>query len=65
MRGFLHEDTGGATTEGWSFVGQAGRTSINDVKRGLAMLPQEKVLGLVLNRDPHAVMTDYYRYKNK
>ena len=47
------------------FVVQAGRTSLQDVNRAIKMLPQEKVLGLVLNRDPHAVMTDYYRYKNK
>jgi non-specific protein-tyrosine kinase len=47
------------------FVVQAGRTSLQDVNRAIKMLPQEKVLGLVLNRDPHAVMTDYYRYKYK
>ena len=44
------------------FVVQAGRTSLPDVKRAINMLPQEKVLGMVLNRDPHAVMTDYYKY---
>ena len=46
------------------FVVQAGRTSLQDVKRAIKMLPQEKVLGLVLNRDPHAVLTDYYKYYN-
>jgi non-specific protein-tyrosine kinase len=44
------------------FIVQAGRTSLQDVNRAINMLPQEKVLGLVLNRDPHAVMTDYYKY---
>ena len=48
------------------FVVQAGRTSLQDVNRAIKMLPQEKVLGLVLNRDPHAVMKEYYKYyKNK
>ena len=42
------------------FVVQAGRTSLQDVNRALKMLPQEKILGLVLNRDPRAVVTDYY-----
>jgi non-specific protein-tyrosine kinase len=32
-------------------VVQAGVTSIKDVKRALALLPREKVLGLVLNQD--------------
>jgi protein-tyrosine kinase len=45
------------------FVVQAGRTSMQDVTRAIRMLPQEKILGLVLNRDPHAVMQDYYKYK--
>jgi len=47
------------------FVVQAGRTSQQDINRAIKMLPREKVLGLVLNRDPHAVMQDYYKYKYK
>jgi non-specific protein-tyrosine kinase len=43
------------------FVVQAGRTSLQDINRAIKMLPQEKILGLVLNRDPHAVMQDYYK----
>jgi protein-tyrosine kinase len=35
-------------------VVQAGRTSIDDVKKAVRMIPQEKVLGLVLNRE-HSV----------
>jgi non-specific protein-tyrosine kinase len=31
-------------------VVQAGQTSVRDVKRALQLLPGEKVLGLVLNR---------------
>jgi non-specific protein-tyrosine kinase len=34
------------------FIVQAGRTSLQDVNRAIKMLPQEKILGLVLNRDP-------------
>jgi protein-tyrosine kinase len=46
------------------FVVQAGRTSLQDVNRAIRMLPQEKILGLVLNRDPHAAAKDYsYKYK--
>ncbi len=48
------------------FVVQAGRTSLQDINRAIKMLPQEKILGLVLNRDPHAVVKDYYyKYKKK
>ena len=32
------------------FVVEAGRTSARDVERALRLLPQEKILGLVLNR---------------
>ena len=32
------------------FVVEAGRTSIQSVKKALDLLPQEKVLGCVLNR---------------
>jgi len=31
-------------------VVQAEKTSLEDVRRALALLPREKVLGLVLNR---------------
>lgn len=47
------------------FVVQAGRTSLQDVRRAIGILPQEKVLGLVLNQDPRAAVPDYYRYKYK
>jgi len=47
------------------FVVQAGRTSMQEVNRAIKMLPREKILGLVLNCDPHATMADYYRYKYK
>lgn len=40
------------------FVVQAGRTSLQDINKAIKMLPQEKVLGLVLNRDPHAGRKD-------
>jgi non-specific protein-tyrosine kinase len=38
-------------------VVQAGKTSIQDVKKALAMLPKEKILGLVLNRHTAPVPT--------
>jgi protein-tyrosine kinase len=47
------------------FVVQAGRTSLQDINKAIKMLPREKILGLVLNRDPQAVMEDYYKYKYK
>jgi protein-tyrosine kinase len=47
------------------FVVQAGRTSLQDINKAIKMLPREKILGLVLNRDPHAAMGDYYKYKYK
>lgn len=31
-------------------VVQAGKTTVQDINRALAMLPREKVLGLILNR---------------
>jgi protein-tyrosine kinase len=36
------------------FVVQAGRSSLEDVRKALQMLPKEKILGLVLNRQPDA-----------
>ena len=42
-------------------VVQAGSTSLVDVKRALALLPQEKILGLVLNRaENQDTVKDYY-----
>ena len=37
-------------------VVRAESTPLPDVKRALAMLPKEKILGLVLNRDPRAAV---------
>lgn len=36
-------------------VVQAGRTPVNDVKKAVGLIPEEKVLGLVLNREHGAV----------
>jgi non-specific protein-tyrosine kinase len=43
-------------------VVEEGRTSIKDVKRALEMLPQEKFLGFVLNRQTGALADRYYGY---
>jgi protein-tyrosine kinase len=47
-------------------VVRAGSTSIADVKRALAMLPREKVLGVVLNRaEGPEMMKEYYTPKKQ
>ena len=47
-------------------VVKAGSTSLTDVKRALALLPPEKVLGVVLNRaDNKDRYADYYAPKKK
>jgi Mrp family chromosome partitioning ATPase len=38
-------------------VVQAGTTSANDVKKALELIPQEKVIGFVLNRYNAAAQT--------
>ena len=43
-------------------VVEEGRTSIKDVKKALEMLPQEKFLGFVLNRQSCALADKYYGY---
>jgi len=43
-------------------VVEEGRTSIKDVKKALEMLPQEKFLGFVLNRQSGALADKYYGY---
>ena len=43
-------------------VVEEGRTSIKDIKRALEMLPQEKFLGFVLNRQTGALADKYYGY---
>jgi len=42
------------------FVVQAGRSSLADVRKALQMLPKEKILGLVLNRQPDADASKYF-----
>ena len=39
-----------------------GHTSMKDVKKALEMLPQEKFLGFVLNRQTSALAKKYYGY---
>ena len=48
-------------------VVRAGSTSIAEVKQALALLPQKKVLGFVLNRaeDPQKIIKKYYAPKKK
>ena len=43
-------------------VVEEGRTAIKDVKKALEMLPQEKFLGFVLNRQTGALADRYYGY---
>lgn len=42
-----------------------GETSIHDVKNALALLPKEKFLGFVLNRQKTPMPNYYYAYKQK
>jgi Mrp family chromosome partitioning ATPase len=44
------------------FVVQAEKSSMADVSKALQLLPREKVLGLVLNRQADADATKYYYY---
>ncbi len=47
-------------------VVRAGSTSLNDVKRALAFLPKDKILGIVFNRAETSEITrDYYGAKKK
>jgi len=41
-------------------VVQAEKSSMADVRKALGMLPKEKILGLVLNRQTDADATKYY-----
>ena len=41
-----------------------GRTSIHDVKKALELIPPDKFLGFVLNRQKTPVLNYYYAYKN-
>jgi non-specific protein-tyrosine kinase len=43
-------------------VVEAGRTSINDVKKALELIPQEKFLGFVLNRHKSKLSRYVYEY---
>jgi len=42
-------------------VVQAGKTSIDDVKKAVRFLPQEKILGFALNRCSALSQSEYYR----
>jgi len=46
-------------------VVHAGKTPFPDVKKALEMLPQEKILGFVLNRHAGAQKDYYYKYAEK
>ena len=48
--------------DGIVMVVEEGRTSMKDVKKALEMLPQEKFLGFVLNRQTGALGDKYYGY---
>lgn len=40
-----------------------GQTSINDIQKALQLIPREKFLGFVLNRQKNPMLTYYYSYK--
>ena len=42
------------------FVVQAGRTQLPDIQKALHLLPKEKILGLVFNRQPAGQIIPYY-----
>jgi non-specific protein-tyrosine kinase len=44
------------------FVVRAGRSSLADVQKALGMLPKEKILGIVLNRQVDSDASKYYYY---
>ena len=48
--------------DGIVMVVQEGHTSMKDVKKALEMLPQEKFIGFVLNRQKDALGNKYYGY---
>jgi len=48
--------------DGIVMVVQEGHTSMKDVKKALEMLPQEKFLGFVMNRQKDALGNKYYGY---
>jgi non-specific protein-tyrosine kinase len=41
-----------------------GQTSMNDIQKALQLIPKEKFLGFVLNRQKNPMLTYYYAYKN-
>ena len=49
--------------DGILIVVQEGSTSVHDVNKALEMLPREKVLGFVLNRQKNPVRNYYYTYR--
>jgi protein-tyrosine kinase len=42
------------------FVVQAGRTQLSEIRQALGLLPKEKIIGLVLNRQPAGQTAPYY-----
>ncbi len=42
------------------FVVQAGRTQLSEIQRALQLLPKEKIIGLVFNRQPAGQILPYY-----
>jgi Mrp family chromosome partitioning ATPase len=44
------------------FVVRAGKSSLADVRKAPGMLPKEKILGIVLNRQVDSDATKYYYY---
>lgn len=45
-------------------VVEEGKTSMNDIHKALQLIPNEKFLGFVLNRQKKPMLTYYYTYKN-
>ena len=48
--------------DGFIMIVEAGKTTLSDIRRALAMLPEEKFLGFVFNRQKRSLMNygDYY-----
>jgi non-specific protein-tyrosine kinase len=42
-----------------------GQTSIHDIEKALQLLPQEKFLGFVLNRQKFPTLKYYYAYNSR
>jgi non-specific protein-tyrosine kinase len=41
-----------------------GQTSVHDIEKALQLIPQEKFLGFILNKQKIPILNYYYQYKS-